>query len=72
MTRCSADVMGSFDFFEETKPRQTAENTAMAVLVRWQPSTAVAVKVHYTITSNIMLFLFYTLFHLNLFLIDIV
>jgi len=35
MTRCSADVMGSFDFFEETEPRKTAENTAMAVLVRW-------------------------------------
>jgi len=32
MTRCSADVMGSFDFFAETEPRKTAENTAMAVL----------------------------------------
>jgi len=31
-----------------------------------------AVKVHYTITSNIKLFLFYTLFHLNFILIDIV
>jgi len=28
MTRCSADVMGSFDFFEETAPRKTTENTA--------------------------------------------
>jgi len=25
---CSADVMGSFDFFQETAPRKTAENTA--------------------------------------------
>ena len=30
-----ADVMGSFEFFEETTPRKTAENTAMAALVRW-------------------------------------
>ena len=28
MTCCSADVMGSFDFFEETAPGKTAENTA--------------------------------------------
>ena len=28
MTLCSADVMGSFDFFEETAPRKTAKNTA--------------------------------------------
>jgi len=28
MTLCSVDVMGSFDFFEETAPRKTAKNTA--------------------------------------------
>ena len=64
--------MGSFD---KTEPRKTAENTAMAVcsvVANHGGGGPRAVEVHYTITSNIMLFLFYTLFHLNLFLIDIV
>jgi len=58
--------MGSFDFFEETEPRKTAENTATAVcsvVANHGGGGPLAVKVNYTITSNIMLFLFYTLFH---------
>ena len=72
MTRCSADVMGIFDFFEETEPRKTAENTPMQCWFggsqprrwRWKFITQSLVILCFSF--------FYTLFHLNLFLIDIV